>query len=281
MRQPSRRSVPILCLRHGVSTRPQRFDWDVPSPSRTIGAPRHAEKAHKELGSQPASPALTVAMPAYNEAIQIRESVSAVCKALDATGATWELVVVDDGSSDGTGQLALTDRAGDKRVRVVRHSANMGVGRAIATGLASARGAWFMIIPADLAMDLRDVGRYLAMRGDAAVVAGYTASRPDYSAWRDAVSWVNRTAVAVLLGVRVRNPNYIHLFRVDALHGAPFRFTDSAALYAEMLRRASTRGRIVEVPIRYVPRVAGVQTGAKWSLIAKTARDLLRLRLGI
>jgi hypothetical protein len=138
-----------------------------------------------------------------------------------------------------------------------------------------------MIIPADLAMDLRDLGRYLSAREGAVVVAGFTATRPDYSAWRNVVTWVNRIAVELLVGVRVRNPNYIHLFRSDALSGPPFRCTGSAALYAEMLRRASSRGRIVEVPIRYLPRVSGMQTGAKWPLIAKTARDLVRLRLGV
>lgn len=220
-------------------------------------------------------------MPAFNEAIQIGASIDAVTAALEATGEPWELLVVDDGSLDSTVQIAAGCASHEPRVRVVRHARNMGVGRAIASGVDAARGTWFMVIPADLAMDLRDLGRYLAARDGVVVVAGYTASRPDYSAWREVVSWLNRTAVAFLVGVRVRNPNYIHMFRVDALQGPPFRFTGSAALYAEMLRRASGKGKIVEVPIRYIPRVAGSQTGAKLSLISKTARDLVRLRLGI
>ena len=225
--------------------------------------------------------ALTVAMPAFNEEVQLAQSVTAVVAALEATGVTWELVVVDDGSTDRTGAIADQESARDPRVRVVHHSLNYGIGRAIASGLTAARGEWFMIIPADLAMDLRDLRRYLAARDGASVVAGYTANRPDYSSWRDAVSWLNRTAVGWLAGVRVQNPNYIHLFRVNALHGPPFRFTESAALFAEMLRRAGSRGRIVEVPIRYLPRMKGNATGAKWSLIMRTARDLLRLRLGL
>ena len=235
---------------------------------------------------------LTVAMPAFNEVAQIAKSIRSVIDALDATGEHWELVVIDDGSSDGTHALVDAIAIRDPRVRLVRHPRNMGVGQAIASGLSKAHGTWFMVIPADLAMDLRDLNRYLAARDDlgvhsgndrdaVAVVAGYTATRPDYSMRRDVISWANRNAVALLLGVHVRNPNYIHLFRVSALEGPPFRFTGSAALFAEMLRRAHTAGKIVEVPIRYLPRVAGTQTGAKWSLIAKTARDIVRLRLGI
>ena len=229
-------------------------------------------------------------MPAFNEVAQIAASVRSVAAALDATGEAWELVVIDDGSSDETHRVVDVIASQDPRVRIVRHSRNMGVGQAIASGVAAARGSWFMVIPADLAMDLRDLDRYLAgrdgpkkpvsSRREVVVVAGYTATRPDYSPWRDVVSWVNRHAVAILVGVQVRNPNYIHLYRLSALDGPPFRFTGSAALFAEMLRRASTRGMIVEVPIRYLPRVAGKQTGAKLSLIVKTARDLVRLRLG-
>ena len=233
------------------------------------------------MGLDSSIPVLTVAMPAFNEAAQIVTSVRLVTDALEATGETWELIVVDDGSADGTHQAVAEIALDDSRLRIVRHLRNMGVGQAIASAVAAARGQWFMVIPADLAMDLRDISRYLGAREDAAVVAGYTGTRPDYSRWRDAVSWLNRTAVARLVGVKIRNPNYIHLYRMSALAGPPFRFTGSAALFAEMLRRANCRGRIVEVPIRYLPRVAGAQTGAKWSLIAKTARDLLRLRLGV
>jgi glycosyltransferase involved in cell wall biosynthesis len=224
---------------------------------------------------------LTVAMPAFNEAEQIVASICSVTDALEAIGVTWELIVVDDGSADRTLEALSEIVDHYPRLRVVRHSTNLGVGQAIASGLAAARGEWFMVIPADLAMDLRDIRRYLDARDGVSVVAGYTANRPDYSRWRALVSWVNRHAVSWLVGVNVRNPNYIHLFRADALTGPPFRFTGSAALFAEMLHRASTRGRISEVPIRYVPRIAGIQTGSKWSLIARTARDLLRLRLGV
>jgi glycosyltransferase involved in cell wall biosynthesis len=238
-------------------------------------------KAYPDVSSDTASPTLSVAMPAFNEKPQIAASVLSVVAALEATGESWELVVINDGSADGTGAIVGEIASRDSRVRVVHHPSNLGIGRAIASGVATARGKWFMIIPADLAMDLRDIGRYLGGREGAAVVAGYTANRPDYSAWRHVVSWLNRTAVARLVGVNVRCPNYIHLFRIDAISGPPFRFTGSAAIYAEMLRRASSHGRIVEVPITYVPRLLGKQTGANWSLIAKTARDLVRLRLGI
>ncbi|RLT52499.1 MAG: glycosyltransferase family 2 protein, partial [Chloroflexi bacterium] len=112
-------------------------------------------------GDRSSRPLLTVGMPAYNEASQIASSVRAVRDALDTVGVPWELVVVDDGSSDGTeGELRATV-AGDDRIMVIRLPQNRGVGFAIATAIGSACGDWFMVIPADLAMDLRDIRRYL------------------------------------------------------------------------------------------------------------------------
>lgn len=216
-------------------------------------------------------------MPAWNEALQIGPSIDAVCEALKRIGVTWELLVVDDGSIDQTFAIAVEREKSDARVRVVRHTTNRGVGQAIATGLAHAKGEWFMVIPADLAIDLEDLGRYFAAATDVAVVAGYTASRSDYTVWREVVSSINRFAVAILAGVSIRNPNYIHLYRAEVLRSRPLHCIGSAAIFAEFLSVAATTGRIVEIPVRYVPRTVGNATGAKWGLIRTTAFDLVSL----
>ncbi|NBP78519.1 MAG: glycosyltransferase family 2 protein [Proteobacteria bacterium] len=231
-------------------------------------------------GDRSSRPLLTVGMPAYNEASQIASSVRAVRDALDTVGVPWELVVVDDGSSDGTeGELRATV-AGDDRIRVIRLPQNRGVGFAIATAIGSAGGEWFMVIPADLAMDLRDIRRYLsAVTPGVAAVAGYTATRGDYSPWRALVSIVNRWAVCMLVGIYVRNPNYIHMYRREAVSQAHLTCTGSPALFAELLSICARFGEIVEIPVRYVPRTTGRATGARWQSILATGRGLVRLAL--
>ena len=231
-------------------------------------------------GDNSPRPLLTVGMPAYNEASQIASSVRAVREALDTVGVTWELVVVDDGSSDGTdGELRATV-AGDDRIRVIRLPQNRGVGFAIATAIGSAGGEWFMVIPADLAMDLRDIRRYLyAVTPGVAAVAGYTATRGDYSPWRSLVSIVNRWAVCKLVGIDVRNPNYIHMYRREAVSQANLTCIGSPALFAELLSLCARFGEIVEIPVRYVPRTTGRATGARWQSILATGRGLVRLAL--
>ncbi|MSQ42864.1 MAG: glycosyltransferase family 2 protein [Chloroflexi bacterium] len=231
-------------------------------------------------GNDSSRPLLTVGMPAYNEATQIAFSVSAVRVALEALGVAWELVVVDDGSSDGTDRELAAATIGDDRIRVIRLPRNRGVGSAIATAIGSASGEWFMVIPADLAMDLRDVRRYLdAVRPGVAAVAGYTATRGDYSPWREFISLVNQWAVRHLVGIGVRNPNYIHMYRRDAVCRDTLTCTGSPALFAELLGLCTRIGNVVEIPVRYVPRTNGRATGAHWLSILSTARDLVRLAL--
>ncbi len=231
-------------------------------------------------GDRSSRPLLTVGMPAYNEASQIASSVRAVRDALDTVGVPWELVVVDDGSSDGTEGELRAIVAGDDRIRVIRLPQNRGVGFAIATAIGSACGDWFMVIPADLAMDLRDIRRYLdAVTPGVAAVAGYTATRGDYSPWRALVSIVNRWAVCKLVGIDVRNPNYIHMYRREAVSQENLTCTGSPALFAELLSRCARFGEIVEIPVRYVPRTTGRATGARWRSILATARGLVRLAL--
>ncbi len=231
-------------------------------------------------GDRSPRPLLTVGMPSYNEASQIASSVRAVRDALDTVGVPWELVVVDDGSSDGTeGELRATV-ADDDRIRVIRLPQNRGVGFAIAKAIGSACGDWFMVIPADLAMDLRDIRRYLdAVTPGVAAVAGYTATRGDYSPWRALVSIVNRWAVCKLVGIDVRNPNYIHMYRREAVSQANLTCTGSPALFAELLSICARFGEIVEIPVRYVPRTTGRATGARWQSILATGRGLVRLAL--
>jgi glycosyltransferase involved in cell wall biosynthesis len=219
-------------------------------------------------------------MPAYNEAGQLASAVSQVVAAAERLGITFEIVLVDDGSRDATPRLVDTLARHDARIRAVHHKTNRGIGAGIATAIQAARGSYFILIPADLAMDLDDLGSYVAAATGADVVAGYTLSRPDYTLYRHAVSWLNGALLRLLFRLPVRNFNYIQLFRMAFLHGITLEFTGSAIVHAELLVRARRRGaRIRQIPVRYRPRTSGRSTGARPSLILRTGRDMLRLWL--
>jgi len=106
------------------------------------------------------APDLSVIVPAYNEEASIGPCLQALRSHLGRLGLAWEIVVVDDGSSDGTAALVVQHSAADPRVRLIR-GGRAGKGGAIRRGALEARGAWRFMADADLAMPLDNLDRFL------------------------------------------------------------------------------------------------------------------------
>lgn len=219
-------------------------------------------------------------MPAYNEAALLPRTIDQLTSALERLEVTFEIVIVDDGSQDATGELVDSMASRDPRVRAFHHPTNLGVGAALATAMKFSLGEFFLFVPADLAMEPDAIGRYLAAASEADIVAGFTGVRPDYNLYRSLVSWTNGTLLRMLFRLPIRNFNYCHLYRLSLLRQIRLQFTGSAMLYAEIFVKARRRGaRIAQIQIPYVPRAGGKATGAKPSLILRTGRDMIRLWL--
>jgi glycosyltransferase involved in cell wall biosynthesis len=222
-----------------------------------------------------AGPFLTVLMPAYSEEASLAHGVRQVLAKLDALGVDAELLIVDDGSRDRTGEIADELAAGDERVRAVHHPINQGIGAGFVTGVVQARGKWLILIPADLALDLDELPRYLEAAPAADIVVGIRSDRSDYTLFRRLVSWVNIRLIQTLFGMKQRQFNYISMYRLDVLREIDIEYWHSAFFFAEVMIKARALGRrLVEVEIRYVPRTSGRATGANVRLIARTVRDL-------
>ncbi len=112
-------------------------------------------------------PFLSVVIPAYNEAERLPRTLDRVLGYLAGRGFTWEVTVVDDGSTDGTGTVAAVPG-----VRVVRHERNFGKGRAVKTGMLSSTGEWRLFMDADGSSDVSLFDRLWGERGEAQVVIG-------------------------------------------------------------------------------------------------------------
>jgi dolichyl-phosphate beta-glucosyltransferase len=98
-----------------------------------------------------------VVIPAYNEAARIGPSLEHVASYLDARGGHWEMVVVDDGSTDQTALVVQRFLAGRAQVRMVRLEQNRGKGAALRAGVAATRGARVLVMDADLAAPIEDL----------------------------------------------------------------------------------------------------------------------------
>lgn len=218
---------------------------------------------------------VSIVLPARNEAGNIAACVAGAFSVLDALGLHGEVIVVDDGSSDGTAEAAAST---DLRVRVVRKGPPHGYGAALRAGFGVANGSLVFFTDADLQFDIGELGRLLALAGEDVVVAGFRAPRRD-PARRRALGWAWSRFAGVVLGLRVRDLNCAFKLFPRALVTDPPLESDGAFVNAELLARASARGFTVrEVPVSHHPRRSGEASGARPDVALRAVCDLLRLR---
>jgi glycosyltransferase involved in cell wall biosynthesis len=232
--------------------------------------------------ADPARPRLTFFFPAFNEEENVAETVR---RALDEIGplvdGSIEVLVIDDGSTDRTPELADALAAGDPRVRV-HHQANRGYGGALRAGFENARGELVGFSDGDLQFDLREFSRLLDRLADAAgpvdAVIGWRIKRRD-PPHRIFIAKTYNAIVSILFALRVRDIDCaMKVFRHEVFDGLRLE-TDSPFLSAELLIKLRARGeRIAQVGVTHYPRAAGTNTGASFRKILRTFRDILRLR---
>jgi glycosyltransferase involved in cell wall biosynthesis len=228
---------------------------------------------------------LSYFFPAHNEEANIEELVAEALETLPSIAETFEIIAVDDGSKDRTGEIA--DRLAAEHpgvVRVVHHMPNRGYGGALRSGFEHARYELLAFTDGDRQFRIADIARLTARLAEADrpdVVVGYRIKRADPFI-RIAYARSYKLANRIFFGLKVRDVDCAaKLFRREALEGV--RVESAGAFFsAELLIKTLEQGRsIVEVGIPHYPRIAGSPTGAKVSVIWLAVKDfwLLRLRL--
>lgn len=223
-------------------------------------------------------PGLSVFFPAHDEEANVIATAEGLVGVLPRIASHWELIIVDDGSRDGTAALARALARRDARIRVVTHAEQRGYGAAIRTGLAAARYDLVCFTDGDRQFDPGDLAHLVAALRGADVVIGYRRRRADPLARRLAgAAWT--WLVGTTLGVWVRDVNCaFKLLPRRALAGLVLE-SDGAVVSAELLARLARAGwRLREVPVAHFPRRAGRASGGSLRVIVRAAGELVRLR---
>ncbi len=203
---------------------------------------------------------LSLLLPAYNEEAGIRQAVSEADHALSDLVGDYEILVVDDGSSDRTAAVVAGLVAEFSHVRLLRHEQNCGYGAALRTGFDAARFELVAFTDADCQFHLADLGRLLPLAETHPVAVGYREDRKD-PARRRFLSWGYNLLARGLLGTRVRDCDCaLKVFRRAVLPQLRPE-TDGFFVNTEMLTKARQHGYdVAEVGVRHRPRLHGTSS---------------------
>jgi glycosyltransferase involved in cell wall biosynthesis len=226
---------------------------------------------------------LSVVLPCYDEEPNVAAAVHEARVAAAASADRYEVIVVDDGSTDRTATIARLLAATFPEVRLVRHERNRGYGAAVRSGVQASRGDWVLLTDGDRQFDLAELPVLMAVgaRSGADLVAGYRIARADPAHRRAAASAWNRLA-RTTFGVGVRDVDCaFKLVRGDAVRALGLE-SDGAMISTELVVRAQRAGwTVAEVGVHHRPRTAGSATGGDPRVIARAfaERRALRRRL--
>jgi glycosyltransferase involved in cell wall biosynthesis len=237
-------------------------------------------KSDENAGTPAVVQELSVVLPAFNEEANIDEVVRKCVAYLEKRIPEYELLVVNDGSRDRTGEI-LNRLAGElPRLRPLHHPENRGYGAALRTGFDAATKRFVFYMDGDGQFDIDDLDKLLPLAtDDDNIVTGFRIERRDPFVRRLNAKLFGGWLVRIMLNVRVRDLNCAFKLIPKKVLDAITLESTSALINAEMYGRAVRKGfGIKEVGVHHYPRTAGVQTGAHLSVIIKAFYDLFRLR---
>jgi glycosyltransferase involved in cell wall biosynthesis len=224
---------------------------------------------------------LTVFFPCYNEEANIERVTYKTIEVLEDLVADWEIILVNDGSRDRTGELADSLAAQDARVRAVHHAKNGGYGAALRSGFKSATKPYIFFTDGDGQFDIRELGKLLENRDKADILCGWRRNRQDKLIRKiNSACWA--WLVQRVLKFRCRDVDgAFKLFPRKLFERIELK-SSGAMISAEILARAAHLGYTNHcLPVTHLPRTAGAATGAKLSVIFRAFGELLRLRKDI
>lgn len=187
----------------------------------------------------------------------------------------FELLVINDGSRDRTGDIAEELARAHCEITVLHNEQNMGLGETLYRGFQCAKGELVIQNAMDYPLDLCDLDKMVPVLEEADVVVAVRKTHAGYTPYRKLTSKVNRAILRLLFKPKLRDYNYTQLFKREVLEAARPTSRSTVFIVPEIIIRAHDMGfRIKEVDIDYHPRIAGEATSGKPKVILRSLSDM-------
>ncbi|MFH1561548.1 MAG: glycosyltransferase family 2 protein [Patescibacteria group bacterium] len=226
-------------------------------------------------------PELSVFLPCFNEGENLTATAEKTIPILDRVASKWELLIINDGSTDDTGKVAKKLAQKYPNVRIVTHPVNRGYGASFKSGFYNSKFSWRAFIDADGQFDFKDIYAFVEKQKEtgADLVIGYYLDRqvPILRIWASKL-W--ELLVFIFFGLKVRDIDCgFKLVNEKVIKTIPKLESERGPfITSEFLVKAKKSGfKIAEVGVHHFSRQAGSATGAQLKVVVSGFKDLLRL----
>jgi glycosyltransferase involved in cell wall biosynthesis len=251
----------------------ETIDQKVESPEPLTEVTSHLPPPPKAYDG-PKLSSLSAFMPAYNEEANIRWVAEDVLAKLRQVTDDLELIIVNDGSKDRTGEIIDNLEKQYPEIVAKHHPQNQGYGAALRTGFAGCRKDFIFYTDGDGQFDAAEISRLIPLLQNADIVSAYRVDRKD--PWiRKLNAWLYNGFLLIFFRLAVRDVDCaFKLYRARFFDKVNLK-SDGALIDAEVLIKLKKAGaKIAQVGVHHYPRLVGEQTGSKLKVILRTAREI-------
>lgn len=228
-------------------------------------------------------PSLSLFFPAYNEQGHLSKTVTSALSIIPKVARKWEILIINDGSKDKTGQIADKLAKESRNIRAIHHKVNRGYGAGLKSGLYNSKYEWVTFTDSDGQFDFAEITNFIETqrKTNADLVIGYYKKR-QVSKTKIITSKMWEAFVFILFGLHVKDIDcgfkLISKKVIDAIDD--LESERGAFISSEFLIKAKKKGfKIVEIPVTHYPRTTGQGTGRDIKVIMNSFKDLFRLWL--
>jgi glycosyltransferase involved in cell wall biosynthesis len=229
-------------------------------------------------------PELSIFFPFWNEEKNIERVVTDAIPIADSVATKWEMLMIDDGSIDGTSAIAKRLEKKDNRLRLIPIHPNRGYGAALKTGLESSQYKYVVFTDGDRQFDFSEVTKFIEQIAHADMVIGFRKKRKDHKLFKRLLL-MNLLKIwdFMLFQFYFKDIDCgFKMFTKHALDEIGSLRSEGAMITTEILAKATKKKlKIVQVGVEHYPREFGIQTGANFFVIFRAILESFMLFLDI
>ncbi|MFC1631054.1 glycosyltransferase family 2 protein [Candidatus Omnitrophota bacterium] len=227
---------------------------------------------------------ISLVIPAYNEGRNIRNAMLMNKQTLDSLNLDYEILVIDDGSSDSTAKIAKQLCKDNPRLQLISNAHNLGFGGAIKKGISLADKDYVIAVPCDSPLEAEELARFLDKMKKCDIIVSYRRQRKGYSKYMLFNSFVyNKILIPLLFNLGLKDANWVQMYRRSIFETGLINIEyEGIFMLVEVIYKARQKDLIIgEVPADMKRRIYGTPTSVKLKVILQTFYDMMEFWLRI